>query len=52
MSTIDPSSADVAANVPKHLQELLSGYTQMATDKEREDEAVEWSESLIQDSIE
>jgi hypothetical protein len=31
-------------------EELLRGYQQMAADKEREEEALQWSETLIDDS--
>ena len=33
-------------------QELLEGYKAMAADRERESEALEWSEALIGDGLE
>lgn len=51
---LPPELADVVRQRVEHLQdsrhaELLSAYREMAADRERETEAVEWSEGLIGD---
>ncbi len=54
MATMDPcelmSPAEEVLNDEERT--LLAGYRAMAADREREEEAMEWSEALIGDSAE
>jgi F0F1-type ATP synthase membrane subunit b/b' len=47
--TLPPPEEVIAKMREERTQELLSSYQQMAQDKSREVEALEWAEALISD---
>ncbi len=55
MATMDPCELMSTAEeqvLNDEERTLLAGYRAMAADREREEEAMEWSEALIGDSAE